>query len=61
MPQRLKLLTQWLETVVDGGDFEIATCFCEDASFRRYFRVTKSTAKSWWLCRQSDCHGRATR
>ena len=44
MPQRLKLLTQWLEKVVEGGDYEITTA-SEDASFRRYFRVTKSTAK----------------
>jgi aminoglycoside/choline kinase family phosphotransferase len=38
MPQRLELLTQWLEKVVDGGDFQIAPA-SEDASFRRYFRI----------------------
>jgi len=40
MPQRIKLLTQWLEKVVDGDDFQIAPASA-DASFRRYFRVTK--------------------
>jgi aminoglycoside/choline kinase family phosphotransferase len=45
MPQRIKLLTQWLEKVVDGGDFQIAPASA-DASFRRYFRVTKSVASS---------------
>lgn len=44
MPQRLKLLTQWLETVVEGDDYEITTA-SEDASFRRYYRVTKSAPK----------------
>ena len=39
MPQRIKLLTQWLEKVVDGDDFQIAPASA-DASFRRYFRVT---------------------
>ncbi|WP_455199381.1 aminoglycoside phosphotransferase family protein [Kaarinaea lacus] len=42
MPERLGLLTQWLREVLDDGDIEI-TPASEDASFRRYFRVTSDT------------------
>ncbi len=38
MPQRLELLTQWLNKVMDGGAIHIAPASA-DASFRRYFRV----------------------
>jgi aminoglycoside/choline kinase family phosphotransferase len=38
MPQRLKLLTQWLEKVVEGSSSQI-TPASADASFRRYFRI----------------------
>ena len=39
MPKRLELLTQWLNEVVDDGGVQV-TPASEDASFRRYFRVT---------------------
>ena len=38
MPQRLELLTQWLNTVMDDGAINIAPASA-DASFRRYFRI----------------------
>lgn len=40
MPDRLELLKQWLNEVVDGEDVQV-TPASEDASFRRYFRVTR--------------------
>ncbi len=41
MPQRLKLLTHWLNKVMDDGEINIAPASA-DASFRRYFRVSRS-------------------
>jgi hypothetical protein len=40
VPKRLELLTQWLNEVVDNGGVQLAPA-SEDASFRRYFRVTR--------------------
>lgn len=41
MPQRLELLTHWLNKVMDDGEINIAPASA-DASFRRYFRVSRS-------------------
>lgn len=42
MPKRLKLLTKWLDEVVGDGEIHVAPA-SEDASFRRYFRVTRES------------------
>ena len=39
MPKRLELLTRWLNETLDSGQVQV-TPASEDASFRRYFRVT---------------------
>ncbi|WP_455217142.1 aminoglycoside phosphotransferase family protein, partial [Kaarinaea lacus] len=42
MPKRLDLLKQWLSDVLDDGVIDVVPA-SEDASFRRYFRVSSDT------------------
>ena len=45
MPQRLRQLENWLERSCQMSDYRIAPA-SEDASFRRYFRVTLADGSS---------------